>query len=376
MKNKKILIVCPYFYPEAGGLELYAYKIARHLSENNKVFVVCATKNKKIKKRIEKSGDLLVIRDYPTFFISNTPINFKLKKIIKNIIKEYKIDLIIAHTPVPFYADIAAKIAQKNKIPFILHYHVSSLYKKRLLLDTLAFFYEKIFEKKMFEISKKIISASYYPINKKLKRFNHKTVFMPPFIDIELFKPGCNPKKQILFVGQLDKSKKWKGVDNLLKAFRIFQKRNKEFRLLIIGSGNYLKHYKKTAERLELTKNTEFLGSLEQKKIVKYYQSSLFAVIPSVSNAEGTPTVLFEAMACGKPVIGGNVGGIPYIIKKEKCGIIVNAKNIKELAKKMEILTKQKIYNYFSKNCIKNINKYESEKKLKQIEKIYEKALT
>lgn len=40
----RVLLVAPYFYPEGGGLERYAYKMAKELSEENEVVVVCATK--------------------------------------------------------------------------------------------------------------------------------------------------------------------------------------------------------------------------------------------------------------------------------------------------------------------------------------------
>ena len=66
MENKNILIICPYFYPEGGGLELYAFKAAEFLSRKNDVTVICATKQE---SKIDDLG-FQVIRKKPNFFIS------------------------------------------------------------------------------------------------------------------------------------------------------------------------------------------------------------------------------------------------------------------------------------------------------------------
>ena len=54
-------------------------------------------------------------------------------------------------------------------------------------------------------------------------------------------------------------------------------------------------------------------------------------VLPSLS--EGNPTVMFEALGCGKPFVGTTVGGIPEVIINEKLGILVEPKDIDGLAK-------------------------------------------
>jgi glycosyltransferase involved in cell wall biosynthesis len=52
--------------------------------------------------------------------------------------------------------------------------------------------------------------------------------------------------------------------------------------------------------------------------------------VPSLSEAFGR--VIIEAMACGKPVVGSNVGGIPEIIEDGRTGILVQPKDEKALA--------------------------------------------
>lgn len=369
---KNILIVSPYFYPEGGGLELYAFKLAKHFSKNNKVFVLCATRKK---AKIENPDPNLEInRERPDFFVSNTPINLRLKNSIESIIKRNTIDIINAHTPVPFYADIACYVAGKDNIPLILNYHSSSLYKNRPILDLIALFYENLFEKRLFGISKKVILDSPYPLDKKLSKYKSKCTVIPTFVDTSLFTNlNLKREKNILFVGQLSKAHKWKGLENLIKAFNLNNARLGSHKLLIAGDGNYTEYYRNLVKKLNLDEQVTFLGRLNREAIIRYYQTCAFVVIPSLSNVEGTPTVLFESMACGKPIIGGNVGGIPYIIEENRCGLIVNAANIKELSNAMNNLTdNEKLYSELSKNCLKNVKKYSEEEALKKHDIIFQ----
>lgn len=371
MENKNVLIVSSYFYPEGGGLEMYAFKTADYLCKKNKVIVICATK----KETKSEDHGFKIIRRHPNFFVSNTPIVFGFKKEIETMAKLQKIDFIIAHTPVPYCADIASMVAKKYKIPLVLHYHSSSLYKKKLI-DIIAFLYENLFEKKLFDTAKKIILASYYPVDKKFTKYKGKTLVITPFIDLDKFKPGKTTRKDILFVGQLDKSHRWKGLNNLLEAFSTFHKKNPDYRLVIVGDGNYKEYYQKKSKKFGVEEKVIFTGKLKQNELISFYQNCYFVVIPSISDVEGTPTVLFESMACGKPIIGGNVGGITYILEKEKCGIIVNAKRSDELAKTMNSLANNKeLYRELSESCIENIKKYDSTIRLKELEKIYESAV-
>ncbi len=61
-----LLMVCPYFYPEGGGLENYAYNIAKGLVKKGfKVTVLCSTKEGRNKE--ESIDGIKVIRQKPDF---------------------------------------------------------------------------------------------------------------------------------------------------------------------------------------------------------------------------------------------------------------------------------------------------------------------
>ena len=68
---------------------------------------------------------------------------------------------------------------------------------------------------------------------------------------------------------------------------------------------------------------------------------SLF-VLPSRTEAMGR--VLLEAMACKKPIIASNVGGIPEIIKDGYNGLLFESENVDDLAEKIRLVLSNKKY--------------------------------
>jgi glycosyltransferase involved in cell wall biosynthesis len=70
--------------------------------------------------------------------------------------------------------------------------------------------------------------------------------------------------------------------------------------------------------------------------------------------------VLIEAQACGTPVIGSNVGGIPSALKDGYSGYLSEPKNSADIANKITRIISN--YNYFSKNSIEYAKKFDINK--------------
>ena len=75
----------------------------------------------------------------------------------------------------------------------------------------------------------------------------------------------------------------------------------------------------------------EIVKNVSDEKLLMMYNSADLFVLPSIvdsqGNTEGLGVVLLEAMACGVPVIGSDVGGISDIIKNEETGWVVREKD-------------------------------------------------
>jgi glycosyltransferase involved in cell wall biosynthesis len=136
----------------------------------------------------------------------------------------------------------------------------------------------------------------------------------------------------VLFVAQLDKTHAHKGLDILITTLAALKKNGFQLRLIAVGKGDAIEHYKSLAKKEGFEKETVFTGFVEDEDLPKYYAGADVLVLPSTTSAEGFGMVITEANACGTPAIGSDIGGISQAIQNGKTGILVEPKNINALA--------------------------------------------
>jgi len=122
------------------------------------------------------------------------------------------------------------------------------------------------------------------------------------------------------------------GLEYLIYAARLVADRVPNVVFMICGKGgNSYEHWLKTlVQNLELEQHVMFAGWIPRDRIASYFRSCDVSVIPSVMEAAGN--VILEAMACGKPVIGSRVGGIPEYLDDGVTGFLVEPRNPAALA--------------------------------------------
>ena len=91
------------------------------------------------------------------------------------------------------------------------------------------------------------------------------------------------------------------------------------FLLVIVGGGEEEPALRNLVARLGLDQSVRFLGWRRDLEAV-YYGSDVVALS---SDNEGTPVCLIEALACGRPVVATNVGGVPDLLEEGRLGILV-----------------------------------------------------
>jgi glycosyltransferase involved in cell wall biosynthesis len=132
---------------------------------------------------------------------------------------------------------------------------------------------------------------------------------------------------RLLFVGRFAVEK---GIDTLLRACRLLVRRHVEINLRLVGDGPLRSNLQTMTAELGLNDCVQFSGSIPKHLLGREYLASHAVCVPSRSDP--FPTVVLEAMAAGRPVIGTNVGGIPSAIEHEKSGLLVSAEAPEELA--------------------------------------------
>jgi glycosyltransferase involved in cell wall biosynthesis len=110
-------------------------------------------------------------------------------------------------------------------------------------------------------------------------------------------------------------------------------KQRKDIVFVIGGEGSLRQYYEQLAIKLGVGKNVIFTGKISPNDVPLYYAISNIVVVPSLQEAFGL--VVAEAMACGKPVIGTRVGGIPDQIIDGYNGFLVEPRNPMQIAEKI-----------------------------------------
>ena len=110
-----------------------------------------------------------------------------------------------------------------------------------------------------------------------------------------------------------------KGHRYLLAAFLEVVKRYPLVRLLLVGDGALRAELEAQTQELGLQQHVTFLGA--RHDVSELLNALDFFILPSIS--EGLPNVLLEAMACAKPVMATDVGGIPEVVRHGENGYLV-----------------------------------------------------
>ena len=162
----------------------------------------------------------------------------------------------------------------------------------------------------------------------------------------------------ILSIGRIVEKK---GLKYLIMAMQEIIKRYPDMTLFIGGDGPEKKQLIQLCSELNLEKNVIFLGFVAPEKIAELYASSDIFILPSIEtkdgDTEGLGVVLLEAMACGVPVIGSNLGGITDIIEDNKTGLLTRPGDPDDIARKiLSLISDKELRTTLSKNAITLVN--------------------
>lgn len=199
-----------------------------------------------------------------------------------------------------------------------------------------------------------------------------KTQVIPNMVDTEYFVPlknkPDNDRFTFLIVAMLRPEKR---IDTIIKAFMPIGN-NFLAKLSILGDGPEFKKLHDLAGEISLERQIKFLKKKGKSEVLKNIQKADVCLLYSEMETFGV--TLIEALSCGIPVIGGNVGGANDIITPNN-GIIVPVNSPKALQKAM-------------KNMILNIGRYDRDKIredavkrfdkkviIKKLEKLYQELI-
>jgi glycosyltransferase involved in cell wall biosynthesis len=121
------------------------------------------------------------------------------------------------------------------------------------------------------------------------------------------------PRRLVLYCGRIERAK---GVMDLIAAFSGIAARAPDLSLTLLGDGGCMAEAKAAAAPLGA--RIRFLGARPLQEVPQWMAASTLVTLPS--HAEGSPNVIREALACGRPVVATSVGGIPELLTTSKVG--------------------------------------------------------
>ena len=320
------------FPPHVGGVGVHVHTLAKQLvSEGHEVYVITYPH-----KDIKDIDGIHVIGTKGLNIPGVRGLMFKMnaKKALNELLEKEDIDIIHGHYLFPAGA-AAVEVGKEHGIKTYVTSHGSDmfeLYKKQPLMRSTI--------KKVLRDADGVFVVSnalrHEVIATGVPGISDKTKLCWNSVDINKFSPKQNDsfKKEnrledkpiVLFVGNLIKRK---NVESLLEAKKVA---NSDYYLVIVGDGPQFKKLTKKVEEDNI-RDVIFTGS--RGDVENIIPSCDVLVLPSFSESFGL--VLIEALACGKPVIGSNVGGITEIINDD-VGLLVDPNKIPSIASAIDTI--------------------------------------
>lgn len=381
---KKILIFSTAYLPLVGGAEVAVDEITKRLP--NWQFDMVTAKIQRGLADFERIGNVNIYRVGFGFSFDKFLLPFMglLKAVTLNRKENYQIIWAIMASQAAIAAMFLKTFYKSKKFLLTLQEGDPEKYLKRYVFN-IGFLY-KLLIRPWHILS--LQRADYLTaISNDLKKraldsgVKAPIEIIPNGVDLEKFRSGFNSlelkeklgikpeDKIIITVSRLVKKN---GIDDLIKAGQYL---DFPFKILIIGEGHNKEKLKNLVERLNLKDKVLFLGYISHNDLPKYYSLADVFVRPSLS--EGLGNVFLEAMACGTPIIGTPVGGIPDFLEDKKTGLFCEVSNPQDIAQKIkEILSNDPLKKTLAKNGLDLVReKYNWDKIALKMEGVFKKLL-
>lgn len=199
--------------------------------------------------------------------------------------------------------------------------------------------------KKALHHAEKIISIGEYTrfrLIKEQKLNPEKIVILPVTFDASRFQIASKPQHLlnrygleldqpiILTVARLENNDRDKGYDQILQALPKIRHHIPNVHYMLVGKGDDCPRIEQLVTKLELQKCVTLTGFIPDRELGDHY--NLCDVFAMPSKQEGFGIVYLEALACGKPVLGGNQDGAIDALCHGELGVLVDPDDIDAIA--------------------------------------------
>ncbi|MGB7441347.1 MAG: glycosyltransferase [Coleofasciculaceae cyanobacterium] len=201
---------------------------------------------------------------------------------------------------------------------------------------------------KALHTAEKIVSISAYTRDRLIEEQNlspDKIPLLPVTFDASKFaiapKPdyllkryGLQPEQPvILTVTRLAGADRYKGYDQILQALPKIRRQIPNVHYIIVGKGDDRPRIEQLITQLNLQDCVTLTGFIPDEELCDHY--NLCDVFAMPSKGEGFGIVYLEALACGKPTLGGNQDGAIDALCHGELGVLINPDDVSAIAQNL-----------------------------------------
>lgn len=348
-----ILMIIPWM--TTGGADKFNLDLVTRTNKNKFNFIIVNT-NPKVNSWRQDFEEHVIVYDLTTFINQKYWAAF-----INNLIRQYKINLILNTNSLTGYSMIPYLKSQYPDIPIVDYVHMEEWYNRCGGYSRDSSAVAPCIDKTLVcnENSRKIL-VNYFKRNEQ----EIKTVYIG--VDEKKYDPNKYNKTQIKkefgieendtryilgYICRIDLQKRPMLLAEILKELK---QRRQDFLCVIAGDGPMKNMLETKLKKYGLTSNVKFLGNI--KETAKLYKISDLTINCSIK--EGLALTSYESLAMGVPVVSANVGGQAELINEE-VGIIVPCLQKEEEIHKFEY-EKEEYISYVEgiEKVLKDLNKY------------------
>lgn len=313
MPNFKKICICSEFPPPYGGIGLQATLLAESLESEGYIVFKIST-NFSGTRSFNLINRFKVIRSIVRFlqFVVKCLIHFPANNIIHILSGSY-LNFFLYTFP-------AVLIGKFYNTPVIIHYHGGAAREFLSRWFCLA--------RPAFQIADALVVPSDF-LRDVFFDFGLSATVIPNIIGFDSMKF----KDRITFHPRFLITRHIEPIYNIscaIKSFSIILDKCPDAVLQIAGNGSEENSMKKLARELNCYYAITFLGTVPHDKIIKLYEEN--DILINTSNVDNLPLSILEAFSSGLLVISTKAGGIPYIIKHRKSGLLADLNDHEEIA--------------------------------------------
>lgn len=305
-------MVCDFFYPQPGGIELHVYQLSQELINlGHSVIVITHAYGSRSGVRMLTNGLKVYYVPFTVLYReASFPSVFSFFPILRQIVIREQIDIIHGHGSLSSLCHEAIIHGRTMGLRTVFTEH--SLYG---FADTGSIFTNKMLKFTLSDVGHTIGVSHTCKENLVLRGdLDPSDVsVIPNAVVSDSFRPDPSRAPtdciQIIFISRLYPNK---GADLLTAIIpRICSERN-NVKFTIAGSGPREVDLQQMIEKHRLQDRVQLIGAISHERVRDVMVTGHIYLHPSLTEAFGT--VLVEAASCGLLVVTTNVGGIPEVL--------------------------------------------------------------